>query len=117
MSVTNSLARIGPNRYPTRVPVELTGKQKRALRGAGQRLETTIKVGRNGVSEAFLKAVAELLDQHELIKVKFTEFKDEKKELAAKIVEQTDSVLISQVGHTVVLFRQHPDADKRKIKI
>ncbi|MGB0580557.1 MAG: YhbY family RNA-binding protein [Limisphaerales bacterium] len=99
------------------MPVELNGKQKRALRGAGQRLETTIKVGRNGVSSAFLKAVDELLDQHELIKVKFTEFKDEKKELAAKIVEQTESVLVSQVGHTVVLFRQQADPEKRKIKI
>jgi len=117
MSATNSLAPLRRKRYASPVPSELTGKQKRALRGAGQRLETTIKVGRNGVSTAFLKAVDELLDQHELIKVKFTEFKEEKKELAAKIVADTDSVLISQVGHTVVLFRQHADPEKRKIKI
>ena len=97
--------------------VELTGKQKKQLRGAAQRLDTMIKVGKNGLAPAFTKAVNELLGQHELIKIKFAEFKDEKKELTEKLVTETSATLIAQVGHTVVLYRQHPDKEKRKIKV
>jgi len=99
------------------VSSELSGKQKKQLRGMAQRMDALIKVGKNGLAPAFIAAVDELLDQRELIKVRFAEFKDQKRELTEKLVARTGATFITQVGHTVVLFRRHPDPEKRKIRI
>jgi RNA-binding protein len=60
--------------------------------------------------------VDEALALHELIKIKFSEFKEQKKELAPQIAEKTSSHLVHQVGNVIVLYRQQPDPERRKIK-
>ncbi|MBA4150805.1 MAG: YhbY family RNA-binding protein [Verrucomicrobia bacterium] len=83
----------------------LPNPQLRKLKSQSQRLEPMLKVGKAGLSEGFLKQVNESLAQHELVKIKFENFKDEKKELAPKIAEQTSSHLVHQVGNVIVLYR------------
>jgi RNA-binding protein len=72
-------------------------------------MKATFKVGKAGLSPQFLQSVDEGLKHHELIKVKFDEFKDQKKELAPVLAEKTSSHLIMQVGNVVVLYRRKPD--------
>ena len=45
------------------------------------------------------------LRQHELVKVKFDDFKDQKKELSPQLAEKSGSHLVTRVGNVVVLFR------------
>ena len=52
-------------------------------------------VGQKGLSPAVLESVREALDQHELIKVKFDEFKEQKKELAPQLAEKTGRAVSS----------------------
>ena len=95
---------------------KLSNPQIRKLKALGQRLEPMLKVGKAGLSDGFLKTVEEALAQHELVKVKFDEFKEEKKELAPVLAEKTSSHLIHRVGNVVVLYRQQPDPQRRKIQ-
>ena len=83
----------------------LTNAKIRELKAQAQRMEATFKVGRAGLSDAFVKSVDEGLAHHELIKVKFVEFKEEKKTLAPQLAEKTSSHLIMRVGNVAVLFR------------
>lgn len=99
------------------MPVELNQSQKRRLRATAQRLEPQIKVGRNGLSETFVASVDELLAHHELIKVRFEEFKDRKDELSAELAQRTDSAFITRVGHVSVFYRPHADPAKRRVKL
>ena len=85
---------------------KLPNTELRKLKAQAQHLEPIAKVGRAGLSEGFMKQLNENLDQHELIKVKFDEFKEQKKELAPKIAEQTGSHLVHQVGNVIVLYRK-----------
>ncbi len=94
----------------------LPNTQLRKLKSLGQHLEPSLKVGKAGLSEGFYKQVNENLEHHELIKIKFDDLKEEKKELAPKIAEQTSSHLVQQVGNVIVLFRQNPIAEKQKIR-
>ena len=82
----------------------------RKLKAQAQRMDATLKVGKQGLSAEFLKSVDEVLGHRELIKVKFTEFKDEKKELAAALAGKTASHLIQLVGNVAVLYREKPSA-------
>lgn len=65
-----------------------------------------LKVGKEGLSPAFIKAADDALAHHELVKVKFEEFKEQKKELAATLAGNVSANLIMQVGHVIVLFRR-----------
>jgi RNA-binding protein len=94
---------------------ELTNPQIRKLKALAQRLDPVIHLGRAGLSEAFLRAVNEELDRHELIKLRFDDFKDQRKELAPQIAAQTNSQLVWIVGHVAVFYREQPDPAKRKI--
>ncbi len=85
------------------------------LKILAQRINATVHVGKAGVSEAFLKGLDEAFTGQELVKVRFSEFKDEKKVLAAQMAEKTDSELIWIVGHIAVFYRENSEATKRKI--
>ena len=86
----------------------LTNAEMRKLKAQAQRLEPMFKLGKAGLTEAFVKSVDEGLSHHELIKVKFVEFKEEKKTLAPALAEKTSSHLIMRVGNVAVIYRAKP---------
>ena len=94
---------------------ELNNAQIRKLKAIAQRMEPSLKIGKQGLSDAFIKSLAEELSRHELVKVKFAEFKEQKKELAPQLAARTQSHLVTLLGNVAVLFRRHPDESKRKI--
>ena len=78
-------------------------------------MEPSLKVGRNGVTETFLKSLDEELSRHELVKIKFIDFKEQKKELVPVLVEKSASELVMRVGNVAVLSRRHSDPALRAI--
>ena len=84
----------------------LTGAQKRALKSRAQILESVIRIGQSGVTDALLQSLDNALSQHELVKVRFADFKEERKTLAPQLAERTSSALIQQVGNVAVFFRK-----------
>ncbi len=95
--------------------MELKNAQIRKLKGLAQRLDPVLRVGKAGVSEGLLQSVDLALKRHELIKVRFEHFKDEKATLAPFLAEKTGSYLVTRVGHVVVLYRQNPDEAQRQV--
>jgi RNA-binding protein len=87
------------------MPVPLSNALKRDLKARAQRLEPVLRLGHGGASEAFLKSLDEALGLHELVKIKFMEFKDEKKTLAPEIAAKSGSELIMRVGNVAVYYR------------
>ena len=95
-------------RQPACLQTILTSADRRRLKGKAQLLEPVLKVGHNGVSEAFLASVETELALHALIKIKFTDFKQEKHALAEQIATATGSALVQVVGHVAVFYRPKP---------
>ena len=83
----------------------LTNAAKRDLKARAQRLEPVVKIGHAGVTPEFLTSLDRALTDHELVKIRFTDFKEEKKTLAPMIAEKTGSELIARVGNVAVFFR------------
>jgi len=90
----------------------LTNAQVRDLKAQAQRLKATLKIGKEGLSPSFLAALDEVLEHHELVKVKFDQFKEQKKELAPQLAEKSGSHLVIRVGNVVVLYRPKPVEEK-----
>ena len=95
-----------------RMPTTLTNAEKRDLKARAQRLEPVVKLGHGGLSDAFIRSMDEALTQHGLVKMKFSDHKEEKKELAPQIAERTGSAIVMQVGNVAVFFRPKPEAEE-----
>jgi RNA-binding protein len=96
---------------------QLKGSQKKYLRSLAHHLKPVVMVGRNGVNENLITSVDVALKDHELIKVKFVEFKEEKKEISAQIAAATKSHVVGIIGNIAIFYRQHPQTELRKIKV
>ena len=96
---------------------KLSSTQRSYLRSQAHHLEPVVLIGKNGITDVTIEAVNQALDARELIKIKFREFKDEKKSLSHKLAESTDSHIVGTIGHTVILFRQNPDKEKQNYKL
>ena len=97
----------------SRPMLSLTNAQLRDLKAQAQRLKATLKIGKEGLSPNFLAALDEVLKHRELVKVKFDEFKEQKKELAPQLAEKSHSHLVTRVGNVVVLYRPKPIDEKQ----
>ena len=95
----------------------LTSSQRKFLRSRAHHLDPLILVGKQGVTDSLVRATSEALDDHELIKVRFNEFKDEKKELAEQIAFRTASQIVGMIGHVAIMYRWQSDDEKRKIEL
>jgi len=96
---------------------KLTGKQRRFLASEAHHLEPVVMIGQKGLTEGLVDALNKALDDHELIKIKFQDFKDQKKEMTQSLAEQTDSEIIRTIGNITILYRMQRDPKKRRIFI
>lgn len=98
----------GDPNHPAPAAPALDSAQRRHLRGLAHPLKPIVFVGEAGVSPAVLKALDEALTQHELVKVRLRQ-PENKKEAARQLAEASAAGLCGVVGHTVVLYRPHPE--------
>jgi len=95
----------------------LKSSQRKYLRGEAHHLKPLVMIGAKGITELLLSSVDLALKDHELIKVKFGEFKEAKKVIAAEIATATKSELVGLIGNIAIFYRPCPQTEKRKIKI
>jgi len=81
------------------VSMPLTNAKIRELKAKAQLMKPTLKVGHDGLSAQFIAALDVALKQHELVKVKFTDHKEEQKTLSPQLA---------------VLFRAKPAAEAKE---
>jgi len=96
---------------------KLKGYQKQYLKGLVHGRKPYVFIGQKGITGSLLKSVDEALDKHELIKIKFIDFKekDMKKEIMAEIEKLAVCELVGAVGHVAIFYRQQKDPGKRAI--
>ena len=95
----------------------LKGSDKKHLKKLAHVLNPVVMVGQKGATDSLIEKVDASLDSHELIKVRFLEFKEEKSRLAEEIARKTGSECVAVIGHVAILYRAHPDEEKRKIRL
>ncbi|PPV08222.1 hypothetical protein XBLMG947_0754 [Xanthomonas bromi] len=94
--------------------IVLTSAQNRFLRGQAHDLKALLQTGGKGVTPAFLAELEDVLERHELIKVKVaSEDRETRDALIAELVGQTGSALVQRIGHVAILYR--PSKEKRQI--
>ncbi len=95
----------------------LSGAQRKYLRGLAHGLKPVVQVGKSGITESLLASLEEALTSHELIKLKFVDHKEQRRELSAEIAERTDSEQVAMIGHVAVLYRPSREPEGRRIRL
>jgi len=93
---------------------ELNGRQRRKLKSLAHHLNPVVQIGQKGLTDSLIKAVDKALNDHELIKVKFVDFKEEKHELAEEVSSGTGSALVGMIGNIAILYRENPELEKKE---
>lgn len=91
--------------------IKLTSKQRKELEKVAHDLQPVVIVGGAGVTDGVMDMIDKSLAAHELIKVKFNEYKDEKQELTQEICEKTDATLVRIIGNIAILYREKEEKD------
>jgi len=97
----------------------LTGFEKKYLRGLAHGLRAAILIGKEGITDGIVRATDEALSQHELVKMKFNDFKekDQKEAITGELVARTGGTLVGSIGHTAIIYRPQKAPDKRRITL
>jgi len=94
----------------------LQGFQRKYLRGLAHSRRPLVSVGEAGISEAVVAAVEAALADHELVKVRLHEPED-KKAAARELALRSGAELCGLVGHTVILYRRHPEHPRIELPV
>lgn len=78
-------------------------------------VEPVVIVGGAGVTDGVESKVEESLCAHELIKIKFNDFKEEKIALSNSLATKTDATLVRVIGNIAILYRPAKEESERKI--
>lgn len=95
---------------------ELTGQQRRHLKGLAHHLSPVVQVGKGGVSTAVTDATDMALHTHELIKVRLPQVdKAERRAMADALRDATGAAEVWVVGRMLVLYRENPEEPKIRL--
>ena len=99
--------------------MEMKGFQRKYLRGLAHGLKPVVTIGQRGMTDALARSVEEALDAHELIKMKFIDFKEKesKQGIVTELEKRTGGAAVGMIGHTVIFYRAHPEVEKRSILV
>ena len=97
--------------------IELNSKQRKILEKAAHDLQPVVIVGGAGMTDGVIQMADKALADHELIKVKYNEYKEERQELTTELSEKTNSTLVRIIGNVAILFREAEKEEDRKFKL
>ncbi|HEY9161175.1 MAG TPA: YhbY family RNA-binding protein [Desulfomonilia bacterium] len=96
---------------------KLKGFERTYLRGLAHSLKPVVQIGKNGLKNEVVGSIEEAFSTRELIKIKFNEFKEEKKTISKEIEEITGSEMVGMIGNIAIFFKENDDETKRRIKL
>ena len=87
----------------------LSSKERAYLRSQAQSLSPVVMVGQQGITSGVIDALDSALTDHELVKVRFQDFKEMTRDLSQELAEKTSGILVSTTGFTAVFYRMNPE--------
>ena len=96
---------------------KLTSANRKYLRSLAHHIDPVVLIGKNGINNGVINSIEIALNSKELIKIKFRDFKDQKKNLSEDIERLTNSNIVGIIGNILILYRESHDPDNIKIRI
>ncbi len=95
----------------------LTSRQRGYLSGLAVSINPTVMIGKEGATDGVVKALAEEFKHRELVKLRFVDGKDERKELARALAGRTGAELVRVIGYVAIFYKRAGDPELRLIDL
>ena len=94
----------------------LTGKQRSYLKSLANNLDPLFQLGKNGLSENFIKEVDIALENRELIKINIlNNSMMDTQDVSRELVETLDAEFVQNIGNKVIIYRE--SQENKEIKL
>ena len=94
----------------------LTGKQRSHLKSLAHNLDPLFQLGKNGLSENFIKQVDEALENREIVKINILNNSSmETEELSRELVDRLGAEFVQNIGNKVIIYRE--SEENKEIKL
>lgn len=80
-------------------------------------LNPVAHVGKQGLTPELAAHVDRELAQHELIKVRFTDFKEVRRDIAVQLSRDLRALLVAVIGNVGILYREAADPADRRVEL
>lgn len=85
----------------------LTSKEKRFLKSEAVNIPALVQIGKEGMTEAVIESIRELIKSRELVKVKINQNSDEMiQEISEELIGIFHCDLVQIIGRNCILFKQ-----------
>ena len=92
----------------------LASAQRKHLTSLAHPLKPVVQIGQSGMTDSVIAAVNQALLDHELIKVRLYR-PENKRQMSEELAAKTGAHLAGLIGHTVILYRRHPEKPKIRL--
>ena len=97
--------------------LQLTSSQRRYLSRHTHDLDPIVMIGKRGFTDQVVEAVHQALLAHELIKIRFVDYKADRVTISDELARCADAAIVRVIGNVAVLYREHPENDKRRFRL
>lgn len=95
----------------------ITKQQREQLRRMAHDLRPIAQIGKQGPTPTLITSIDEAITANELVKVKFMDFKEERREVTQSIAEKLGAEIVTIIGNVAIFYREHPDPKRRRIEL
>lgn len=94
----------------------LSGKQRSYLRGKANNLNPYVHIGKEGINESVYNKIDEVLDDHELVKIRILDNSlEDINETTEIICENMGADLVQIIGNVFVIYRKNLEEPKYEL--
>ena len=87
--------------------VEITGKEKREVRGMLKTRPVDLKVGKRGLTHEFIRECSKILGKDSMIKLGLPADKEVQNQILVEFAKETSTQCIAKVGKTAAFYQHH----------
>jgi len=84
----------------------LNTKQKKYLKALSHHIKPKINIGKDGLTDGVILSINEYIEKKELIKVKFSQNKENKRHTSALICDKVNCELVSIIGNNLIIYKK-----------
>lgn len=97
--------------------MELNSKQRAKLKAEANKIKATFQIGAGELHENNISAIAQTFNTKEIVKIKVNRQDKNDKEISRIFAEElsakTGSTVVTVIGTTIILYKQHKDPEMR----
>ncbi|MBC7088379.1 MAG: ribosome assembly RNA-binding protein YhbY [Tissierellales bacterium] len=88
----------------------ITGKQRSYLKKIANNTESIFQIGKNGITENFIKQVDEALNAREIVKINILKNSElDNQEIIEILTERLKAEFVQSIGRKITIYRESKD--------